>query len=312
VKKIFLIILLTILCYSPTIAQQDANFTHYMHNSLSVNPAYAGTRNALTGTLLHRNQWVGFEGAPKTYTLTVHAPVIRENIGLGLSVLNDEIGPMTTTGVFADFSYHVRLSRDSKLAMGIKAGVNHMRGNLSSLILDDERPDPVFSNDFESRFLPNFGFGFYYFTDNWYAGLSSPRLVTNDFFNNLIYGSSKIITEERHYFIILGTLLNVTHNIKFNPSTLVKATKGAGLVADVSAIFIFEDRFEMGVMYRTGDAIGALVGFHITDQLRLGYSYDWSVTNPTWRYNGGTHEVILRYDLIFRERGRRIISPRYF
>jgi type IX secretion system PorP/SprF family membrane protein len=311
-KSLFLLIFCSCVLTSALYAQQEANFTHYMHNTLAVNPAYAGTRNALTATALHRNQWVGFDGAPKTYTITVHAPVFRENIGLGLSLLNDEIGPLTTTGVFADFSYHVRMSPTAKLAFGLKAGLNHMRGNLSSLTLIDEQPDPLFSNDFESRFLPNFGFGMYYFTSNWYIGVSSPRLVANDFLNDLIYGSSKVFSEERHYFLILGTVLDVSSNLKFNPTALAKTTMGAPIVADFSAVFILNDKIEMGLMYRTGDAVGALLGYHITDQIRFGYSYDWSVANATNRYNGGSHEVILRYDFIFRERERRIISPRYF
>lgn len=294
-------------------AQQDPMFTHYMHNTLSVNPAYAGTREALTITALHRNQWVGFDGAPKTYTLTMHAPVFTENIGLGLSLINDEIGPLNTTSIFADFAYHIQMNKEhNKLTFGLKGGVNLMRGNLSSLNLDDNQYDPAFSSDIESKFLPNFGFGVYYLANKWYFGLSSPRLLTNDFLNDLVYGSSTIFSDQRHYFFIMGTMIDLTHNIKLNPSTMLKGTKGTPMVLDLSAIFIFDEKFEIGLMHRTGDAFGALLGYNISDQIRLGYSYDWSTTNQSIRYNGGSHEVIIRYDFIFRERGRRIVSPRYF
>lgn len=291
-------------------AQQGANFTHYMHNSLAVNPAYAGTRNALTATILHRNQWVGFEGSPKTYTFTIHSPIIRENIGLGLSMVNDVIGPITTTSVHADFSYHLRVSENAKLAMGLKAGLNHLRAGLSELSLDDQRPDPAFLHDFEGRLLPDFGVGFYLFTENWHVGLSAPKLLNNDLISNTT--TSSLLARDIAYFISAGYIINYPGEISIIPSTLIRAVRGARIVADISVMVVYDNRFELGALYRTGDALGALVGFNITDQMRLGYSYDWSVANQSWRYNGGTHEVMLRYDFIYRERGRRIISPRYF
>jgi type IX secretion system PorP/SprF family membrane protein len=311
-KKITLLYYLIL--FSPLIswAQQEALFTHYMHNTLTVNPAYAGSRNALTIIALHRNQWVGFDGAPKTYTLTAHTPLFRENIGMGLSVSNDMIGPINNTELYGDFAYKIRINKDDKISLGIKGGLSHLRGNLSGLDLHDNRPDPAFADNINSRFLPNFGFGAYYFNDQWYVGLSSPRLLSTDYIQNRIYGSSSIISKERHYYLTLGSVFEIVDNIKFNPATMIRATLGAPVVMDISAMFILDDKFEFGLMHRTGDAFGALLGYHVNEQLRVGYSYDWSVTNPTFRYNGGSHEVILRYDFILKERERRIISPRYF
>lgn len=291
-------------------AQQAPMYTHYMYNTLVINPAYAGSRDALTVTALHRSQWVDFKGAPLTQTITAHAPLKNENIGLGLSLTNDKIGPTNNTAVFADFAYRIKLNEASKLALGLSAGANIHQANLSNLNLDQET-DPVFQNNISNRVTPNFGFGAYYSRERFYAGVSAPNLLQNNYSVTSVNGNSLVAKEQRHYFFIAGTMIKLSENLGFKPTTLIKVTPAAPVQADVTASFVIMDRVLLGAMYRTGDAFGALVGVDITEQLHVGYSFDWSYGVKTFKYNQGSHEIILRYDFL-RGSKKQIHSPRYF
>lgn len=308
-KNIYIILLIVLAGFTAN-AQQDAMYTHYMFNTLAVNPAYAGSRDALTITGLHRSQWVSFPGAPKTQTLTLHTPIFNGNTGLGFSVINDKIGPTNTTSFYFDFSYRIKVSKKAKLAFGLKGGLNMMNHNLTKLSLDQSN-DPAFIQDVKSNLLPNFGFGMYYYTDKFYAGISIPKLLENDFKTNSTGGTTDLASEQRHYFLILGSVFKLTDEIKFKPTGFLKVTNAAPIEGDITGTFIFNDRFWLGAMYRTGDAVGLLAGLNITDQLALGYSFDWSFVNTTMTYNGGSHEIMLRYDFIYKP-GDKIRSPRYF
>lgn len=309
-KKITAVMVLTLV--SLTIdAQQDPMYTHYMYNTLVVNPGYAGSREALTITALHRSQWVDFKGAPLTQTLTMHSPLKNEHIGVGLSVSNDKIGPVNNTSLFADFAYIMKLNEKSKLAFGLSAGAKIFQANLSSLQLD-EQADPVFQNNISNHITPNFGFGVYYSRERFYAGISVPNLLQNSYsIVKLENGSTLIGKEQRHYFLIAGTVLNITDNLAFKPTTLIKVTTAAPIQADVTASFIIMKKLLVGAMFRTGDAVGALIGFDITEQFHIGYSYDWSFGLKTSTYNKGSHEIVLRYDIIFPNK-KQIRTPRYF
>jgi type IX secretion system PorP/SprF family membrane protein len=292
-------------------AQQAPMFTHYMYNTLMVNPGYAGSREALTITALHRSQWVGFDGAPRTQTLTMHTPLINHHVGLGLSIQNDKIGPTNNTSLFGNFAYRMDLTRKAKLALGLSAGANIFQGNLSSLQLD-QQSDPMFQNDVKNHTTPNFGFGMYYSRERLYAGISAPNIVQNNY--SLIRqddGSMLVAKEQRHYFFIAGTFLKISDNVAFKPTTLVKVTPGAPVQADLTASFVLAKRLLIGAMWRTGDAFGGLIGFDITEQLHLGYSYDWSYGLQTFKYNSGSHELMLRYDFIFSSK-KQIHTPRHF
>ena len=290
-------------------AQQDAMFTHYSFNTLAVNSGYAGSRDALTVTGLHRSQWVGFDGAPTTQTLTLHAPIMNEKIGLGLSVLNDKIGPTNQTAFYGDFAYKIPVG-NGKLAFGLKAGVNMVSNSLGDLGTT-ESGDVNFEQNVKSELLPNFGFGLYYSTPKYYVGLSTPRLLENNYETNATTGSTQ--GERRHYFFIAGLIfpLNETGTVKLKPTTFVKVTEAAPLELDLTALFYFHDKYWVGPMWRSGDALGVLAGLNMTDQFSLGYSFDWSYGLQTFKYNGGSHELMLRYDFVFKEKGR-IKSPRYF
>lgn len=292
------------------LAQQDAMFTHYMFNTLAVNSGYAGSRDALTITGLHRSQWVNFPGAPTTQTLTLHAPIKNDKLGLGLSVLNDKIGPTNTTAIYADFAYKIPVGEKGKLSFGLKAGVNLRNNKLASLDLDEQN-DQTFAADVKSDVLPNFGFGMYYYTDKFYVGLSTPKLLQNDYKTNTTTGSTSVASEQRHYFLIVGTVFPITDNIKLKPTGFVKVTEAAPIETDLTLTALFREKLWAGVMLRTGDAVGLLVGANLTDQLALGYSFDWSFVNNTAKYNAGSHELMLRYDLIYNN-AKKIRSPRYF
>ncbi len=306
-KKIFFPIFILFATLLPTFAQQEAMYTHYMYNTLGVNPAYAGSRDALTITALHRSQWVGFEGAPNTQTLTLHSPVVTDAVNLGLSFIHDKIGPVRTTALFIDYAFRFKIGSRGKMSLGVKMGFNNYNFNLNELSINDIN-DPAFLKN-DGAFSPNFGVGIYYAQPEFYAGISTPKL----FKNNYAYSIPKdgLSLEQRHFYLIGGGIIPLTVNLKLMPTSLVKITPGAPIEADFTANFLIYDRFLIGAMYRTGDAIGLMAGFYITEQLCAGYSYDWSFVNQTGRYNYGSHEVVLRYDLVFGEK-KRIRSPRYF
>ena len=308
-KKI-LVAVIVIMAWGSAFAQQEAMYTHYMYNTLAVNPAYAGTRGALTVTALHRSQWVGFEGAPNTQTLTLHTPLRNKKIGIGVSVINDVIGPDRNTGFYVDYSYKLRINKDAQLALGLKAGLSLLKSNLAMLDLDDSN-DPVFNNDITSKLLPNFGFGMYYYTDKYYVGLSIPRLLENNYDDNTIEGSADVLSNGKHYYLIGGANFKLSDKMDFRPTTLFKMSSSAPIEMDLTAMFIYDNKFSFGIMGRSGDAIGILAGIKVLEQLEVGYSYDWSFINSTKVYNAGSHEIVIRYDFIYKN-AARIHSPRYF
>lgn len=292
-------------------AQQDPMYTHYMYNTLVVNPAYAGSRDALTVTALHRSQWVSFKGAPQTETMTFHTPLRNNKLAIGMYALNDRIGPVNNTSVFGDFAYRLRLNSKSRLAFGLSAGVRVTQARLSSLDLEQES-DPAFTNNIVNKTNPNCGFGVYYSRERFYLGASVPYIFQNKFSDiKLNDGTVLAGQEQRHYFIIAGTVLNISNNLALKPTTLVKLTPAAPIEADLTAQLVYANKLSLGANYRTGDSFGALIGFNITPQLFLGYSYDWSYGLKTSRYNNGSHEIVLRYDFLPGEM-KQIHSPRHF
>jgi type IX secretion system PorP/SprF family membrane protein len=302
-------IALTLLCHI-SLAQQDAMYTHYMFNTQAVNPAYAGSREALSVTTLHRSQWAShFPRNPVTQSLTLHTPLRNENIGMGLSIFNDRLGPEKTTSIFADFAYRIQVSDYGKLSFGLKGGLS-MHSIDYDILNPEQADDPVLRNNENSLWLPNFGFGLYYTNNKFYAGFSIPQLIEENFLSNTVVGGAKFALQ-RHYYFIAGTVLKFSDDINFKPTTYIKTTKGVPVEVDLTASFQFYDRFLLGVMLRTRDAIGALAGFQINEQWSIGYSYDWSVLNQIPNNNFGSHEIVLRYDMFFLE-SHHIKSPRHF
>jgi type IX secretion system PorP/SprF family membrane protein len=286
-------------------AQQDPMFTQYMYNPVTINPAYAGSSGTLNFTAMNRQQWVGIDGAPTTMTLSINSPFIGYNVGVGLSLIYDVIGPTKETGIFADYSYHLKMTSRIKLAFGLKGGVNIRETNLTNLIGSVNENNLAL---YSKLYLPNFGIGSYLYSDRFYLGLSIPEMLQNslsDDPNNLQLQNK----EERHYFFTGGFVIDAGENIRFKPSTTVRIVNGAPVNVELSADFILHDKVWLGAMYRNDGSIGGMVKFNITDQLSLGYSYD--VTESALRYySQGTHEIFISYDVAFRN--KKILSPRFF
>lgn len=286
-------------------------YTHYMYNTLVINPAYAGSRDALTITGLHRSQWLNYKGAPMVQTLSFHSPLRNEHLGIGLSVTNDKIGPTNNTSAVIDFAYILKLNSKSKLALGLSAGANMFQANLTSVQLD-QQSDPSFQNNVNNRFTPNFGFGAYYSRERFYAGLSIPKIIQNNYSDlNLTANNNVAGTEQRHYYFIAGTMIKLSNNLDFKPTTFIKVTPAAPIQADITASFLIMKKVTLGAMFRTGDAFGALVGLNLTEQFHIGYSYDYSYGLKNFKYHQGSHEIVLRYDFIFSSK-KQIRTPRNF
>jgi len=298
-------------------AQQDSQYTQYMYNTVSVNPAYAGSRGVMSIVGLHRSQWVGLDGAPRTQTLSLNTPIGNDNkVGLGVSIINDEIGPVNETYFDIDFSYTINTSYDGKLSFGLKAG-GHLLDVDFQKLSKFQSGDVVFeSGNIDNKFSPNVGVGVYYHTERFYAGLSSPNLLeTNHFDEDATVNSndaSSFIAEERiNYYLIMGHVFDLNDNLKFKPAILGKLVFGTPLQVDVSANFLLYEKLTLGAAYRWSAAFSGMVGFQISDSLMLGFAYDKDTTElGNTQFNDGSYEVMLRFEL-FRKYNR-MLTPRFF
>ena len=291
-------------------AQQDAQFTQYMYNTINVNPAYAGSRPSMSIFALHRSQWVGLDGAPVTNTASINTPINNSRVGLGVSVINDKIGPSDESNIAVDFSYNIDTSEKFKLAFGIKASANLLNVNFNKLNQYDTN-DYSFENNIDNKFSPNIGVGFYWYSDRAYIGLSAPNLLETKHFDKYAgNGANSYIARERiNYYLTAGHVFDLDYNLKFKPAIMTKLVQGAPLQVDVSANFLINDKFTVGAAYRWSAALSALVGFQISESLFIGYGYDLETTRLA-NYNSGSHEVFLRYE-IFKS-FNRMVSPRFF
>jgi type IX secretion system PorP/SprF family membrane protein len=305
--------LFTLLCLtlcvttSSVFGQQDAQYTQYMYNTVSVNPAYAGSRGHMSIAALHRSQWLGLEGAPTTQTLNVHTPIGYRGMGLGVSIVNDKIGPTSETNLDVDFSYTIQTSREGKLSFGLKASANLLDIRFSQL---DQyvQNDQTLQQDVDNRFSPNIGAGVYYHTDKFYLGLSVPRILETSHFES---SSLSTASEQMNFYFITGYVWDLNPFLKFKPTVLTKMVQGAPLQVDASANFMFDNKFILGAAYRWDAALSALVGFHVSDELLIGIAYDREITElGSAAFNDGSFEIILRYDLV-KTRGN-LRSPRFF
>ncbi len=303
-KKFALFVLLVcIMGVESATAQQDPQYTQYMYNMNVVNPAYAGSKETLSLTALYRKQWSGLDGAPETITFSGHSPVTDE-VGLGLSLIKDELGPVKETNAYVDFSYTLQVGENLKLALGLKAGATFHDVGLADLELQDPN-DPFFSENISNTY-PNIGAGAFFYGDNFYVGLSVPNFLNSVHLdeNGLKYGS-----ETNHYFATAGYVFQVSENMKLKPSVMVKSAFDAPLSFDGNLNALFYEKFELGVSYRLEDSFSGLVGFQATDYLRIGYAYD-HVISELDAVASASHEVILTFDLFFKKKSLR--SPRYF
>nr|WP_315174066.1 type IX secretion system membrane protein PorP/SprF [uncultured Flavobacterium sp.] len=302
--KTSIITFITMLLAAMSYGQQDAQFTQYMYNTININPAYAGSRGAMSIFALHRTQWVGLDGAPTTNTASINTPISNSNLGLGVSFVNDKIGPTNENTISADLSYTIPTSENFKLSFGMKATANLFNLNVNKLNPADQG-DPQFQN-LRNIFTPNIGAGIYYHSDKAYVGLSVPNFIqTNRYDDNEV----AIFKEKINYYLIGGYVFDLSNDIKFKPAFLTKLVEGSPLQVDVSANFMFVDKVVVGVAYRWSAAMSAMVGFQVTDGMYIGYGYDLETTNLE-NYNSGSHEVFLRYEIF--KNNEKITTPRFF
>jgi type IX secretion system PorP/SprF family membrane protein len=294
-----------------THAQQDPHYTQYMYNMNVMNPAYAGSKENLSLGLLYRQQWVNVDGAPKTATLSIHSPV-GKNIGLGLSVISDKIGPVDENNIYADASYTLNLGGEHRLAFGLKAGATfHKVGTFSEIGNGyvQQEGDLAFSKNTSSTYL-NLGAGLFYHSKNYYLAFSVPNMLKSTHLDLTQNGQEyQFGSEVQHYFLTGGYVFDLSENTKFKPSVMLKSAFKAPTSLDVSANFLFFEKFEMGATYRLDDSFGAMANYAISPNIRIGYAYDHIISDLKVATTS-SHEIMLLFDLNFPKKVS--ISPRFF
>ena len=306
-KKIYLTALIALTGLLEVQAQQDPHYTQYMYNMSVMNPAYAGSKDALSLGLLYRAQWVEIEDAPTTATFFGHSPV-GKNVGLGLSVISDKIGPVEENNVYGDFSYTLNLGAEHKLAFGLKAGATFHKVGLFDEIGDGHVPDaddPAFAENTSNTFL-NIGAGLFFYSEKYYIGASVPNMLKS---KHLDFNGREFGSETSHYFITGGYVFDINQNFKLKPFAMVKSAFNAPTSLDVSLNTLMYDKLELGVTYRLEDSFGAMVNFAVLPNLRVGYAYDYIVSDLSAKTNA-SHEVMLLWDINFLKKVST--SPRFF
>jgi type IX secretion system PorP/SprF family membrane protein len=308
-KKIYILIFLfpaLILSYAVN-AQQESLLSQYMFNGLVLNPAYAGSKDYASITAMFRKQWTGFPGSPVTQSASIHGPLKSKKVGLGLMISNDHVGVTAQTDVYGSYAFHIPLP-NAKLALGLQGGFSYVKSKLSDLTVWDSN-DQVFELNTQTNLLPNFGAGVYYYREKFYAGISVPHLLNYDPERTLGIEINDAFRQTRHYYLTAGGVVNLSRDIKFKPSALLKYVQGAPFQYDLNANFLLNDILWVGATYRSNDAIVAMIEYQINKKLRLGYSYDITLTKLS-NYESGTHEIMLGYD--FGYNILKMKNPRYF
>lgn len=286
-------------------AQQDPQYTQYMYNTINVNPAYAGSRGVMSIFGLYRTQWVGLEGAPKTASFSMHTPLGDSRVGLGVSFNNDRLGAMDENNISVDVSYTIDLNDTYKLSFGVKGTANLLNVDYTKLNIYNPN-DILFQENISNQFNPNIGSGLYLHSDKTYLGFSVPNFLQTDRYDDNEVSTMK---QKMHFYLIGGHVFDLSPSLKFKPAFLAKAVAGAPLQVDITANFLINEKLTLGAAYRWDASFSGLVGFQVTDGLFVGYSYD-AETSKLARYNSGTHEVFLRFELF--NRFNRVITPRFF
>lgn len=284
-------------------AQQQIMFTQYMFNGLAINPAYAGSHETVSATALMREQWTGLDGAPSTQTLSLHAPIRNNKMGLGVLLLHDKIGVTDQTGAYFSYAYKIHFPNNGKLSFGIQGGFLNYNARFSSV----SATDPTFSGNDVVEWQPNAGAGIYYNTDRFYAGVSVPQLIETAFDKRNPDSDSRLV---RHYFISSGYVIDLNQALKLKPNVLVKYVKGAPVQVDLNANLLINEMIWVGMSWRSFNSMDALFQLQVTPRLQLGYAYDFATQNELRRVNSGSHELMLNYRIPTSR--DRVVTPRYF
>ena len=288
--------------------QQDALVSKNVFNGLLLNPAYSGSHTYFSSALVYRNQWTGFEGAPNTALLEIDGPLAKEMMGVGLVIAHDKIGVTEETNFYGSYSYKIKVGEGKKLAFGLRAGASNYRAKLSTLTVWDGGDD-AFVNDIRTYLIPKFGFGVYFYTDKYYAGIAIPTLIAYDNAYTFSLNVDKSSFLRRHYYINGGYVYTLNDKMKIKPAMMMKYVPAAPLQVDLSTSLIYKDMFTFGLAFRTGDALIGMVEYRTSQRIRIGYAYDFTVSKFR-AYSAGSHEISIGYD--FGAGKDKNVSPRYF
>lgn len=310
-KKSILLLIAVLFSSMYAKAQYDAMFTQYMFNEMYINPAYTGSKEAMAVNLTHRQQWVNFPGRPITTSFTLHGPLANNKMGLGLSVLNEQIGKLSRNLVYLNYAYRVKTGEKGHLAFGIMGGIHNQINKLSEL-KSTETGDIQISQNTPSLIAPNFGAGIYYYTNKFYAGISVPRMVDDSYLFNQtgdVIKSTSLNASKFHYYFTIGNVFEVNDDLKIKPQAMVKMVQNAPLQYDVNVNFLIKNKIWAGIGYRSGSDISALLGIQVNPQLLVNYSYDYSLTKIQ-KYSQGSHEITIGYLFLYKQ--SKVVTPRYF
>lgn len=294
--KIRILGIIIVLLLTKIQAQQDPQYTQYMYNMSVLNPAYTtDTPSILNFGMLYRSQWQNAVGAPKTLTFFAHTP-LSEKIEVGLSVVSDDIGDgaLKENNIYADFAYILKLDDESNISLGLKGGFTAFETNFGGFRLPQFEDDPAFNEDLNNTY-PNIGVGAFYHRKNFYAGISSPNLLTSKHLENT-NGISSLGSEAIHVFGMMGYVFDGIPDFKIKPSVLAKTAQNSPFTFDASMNVLFKNRFEGGISYRLEDSVSAMFNFAVLPTLRIGYSYDYTLSN-LGDFNDGSHEIFALFDL---------------
>lgn len=309
-KSIFLLIAVIFSSISVK-AQYDAMFTQYMFNEMYINPAYTGSKEAMAVNLTHRQQWVNFPGRPITTSFTLHGPLANDKMGLGISVLNEQIGKLTRNLLYLNYAYRVKVGEKGKLSFGLMGGFHNQVNKLSELKAT-ETGDIQVSQNTPSIMSPNFGAGIYYYTNKFYAGISVPRMVDDTYLFSAtgdVIKSNRLNASKFHYYFTIGNVFEVNEDLKIKPQAMVKMVSNAPLQYDLNVNVLIKNKVWVGVSYRSAADISALLGLQVTQQFLVNYSYDYALTKIQ-TYSQGSHEITLGY--LFSYKQHKVVTPRYF
>ena len=311
-KKFSIIILLLIVALAgqKAIAQQQVMYTQYMFNQLAINPAYAGIHEGISTSFLSRWQWVGFDGAPKTQTFSIHSPIKYRNIALGAVLINDKIGNTDQFGGYFSYAYRIKFIKQTKLSFGLQATFSQYKVDLSN-----PNNDPNLAGQGINDISPNFGAGIMWHGERFYVGFSLPQLFNYDAGDfsvdpnnpNSVDPDSKLV---RHNFLAAGYLFILSESVKLKPNLLFKWVQDAPFQVDLNANFLLKDLVWVGLSYRSLDSFDLILQLQVSPQFQIGYSYDFLTTTDLSRVNNGSHELMINY--VFNTRTDKIVTPRYF
>ena len=287
--------------------QQEPMYSQYMFNMLNINPAYAGSRGAISTVALYRNQWVGFPGAPRTASFSFDMPLQNKKIGVGAQFYDDRIGIERTTGFNAMYAFRFQFAGSGTLSLGLQAGLLNYQANYTEVNTYVPN-DPAFSSNVRG-ILPAFAAGVYYNSDKFYVGFSAPALLKTKIKYNNAAEIASVTSRDLHLFLTAGTVFDLNQDLALKPSMLIKAVSGAPVQMDLNVNLWLQNKIAIGASYRTGDALVGMVEFQFNQQFRFGYAYDKTFSNLGTLVNG-THELMFRME--FGSPAVRVTSPRYF